>query len=176
MGFWQDAASILLGINTLSLILLLVGLGLLIFEIFTPGYHFPGILGIILVIVAVALTARTLTEAVVLIAVVILILSIAFVLALRSASKGRLYRSPLVLKDEQKNAQGYLSVDDMRYLIGKTGVAGSLLRPAGVGEFDGVRLDVVTESEYIQKDTAIEIIAVQGRRIVVRAVKPSTPA
>lgn len=176
MGFWQDAASILLGISPLSLILLLVGLGLLIFEIFTPGFHVPGIVGIICIIVAIALTANTLTAAVLWIAIVVVILSIAFLLALRSASKGRLYRSPLVLKDQQKNTHGYLSVDDMRYLIGKTGVAGSLLRPAGVGEFDGVRLDVVTESEYIQKDTPIEIIAVQGRRIVVRAIKASTPA
>lgn len=176
MGFWQDAAGILLNIHPLALILLIVGLGLLIFEIFTPGYHAPGIVGIILIIVAVALTARTLTEAVMWIAVIVLILSVAFVLALRSASGGRLYRSPLVLKDQQKNAKGYLSVDDMRYLIGKTGVAGSLLRPAGVGEFDGVRLDVVTESEYIQKDTPIEIIAVQGRRIVVRAARTSSPA
>ena len=171
MGFWQDAAGILLNINPWFLILLVVGLGLLIFEIFTPGFHVPGIVGIILIILAVALTARTLTEAVMLIAIVVLILSIAFVLALRSASRGRLYRSPLVLKDEQKNTKGYLSVDDMRYLIGKQGVAGSLLRPAGVGEFDGVRLDVVTESEYIQRGTPIEIIDVQGRRIVVRAVK-----
>lgn len=176
MGFWQDAANILLGINPWFLVLLVIGLGLLIFEIFTPGFHIPGAVGIVLIILAVALTAHTLTQAVMLIALVVVILSVAFILALRSASRGRLYRSPLVLKDQQKKAHGYLSVDDMHYLIGKTGMAGSLLRPAGVGEFDGVRLDVVTESEYIQKDTPIEIIAVHGRRIVVRAVKSSSPA
>ncbi len=171
MEFWQDAAALFLGTSWLVWLLLVVGLGLLIFEIFTPGFHVPGLVGIVLIIVAVALTANTLTEAVLMIALVILILSVAFVLALRSASKGRLYRSPLVLKEEQKNAQGYLSVEDMQYLVGKKGVAASLLRPAGTGEFDGVRLDVVTESEYLQKDTPIEIIAVQGRRIVVRQIK-----
>ncbi len=171
MEFWQDAAALFLGTSWLVWVLLVVGLGLLIFEIFTPGFHVPGLVGIVLIIIAVALTANTLTEAVLMIALVILILSVAFVLALRSASKGRLYRSPLVLKEEQKNAQGYLSVEDMQYLVGKQGVAASLLRPAGTGEFDGVRLDVVTESEYLQKDTPIEIIAVQGRRIVVRQIK-----
>ncbi len=171
MEFWQDAAALFLGTSWLVWVLLVVGLGLLIFEIFTPGFHVPGLVGIVLIIVAVALTANTLTEAVLMIALVILILSVAFVLALRSASKGRLYRSPLVLKDEQKNAHGYLSVEDMQYLVGKKGVAASLLRPAGTGEFDGVRLDVVTESEYLHKDTPIEIIAVQGRRIVVRQIK-----
>jgi membrane-bound ClpP family serine protease len=170
MGFWQDLSLLVLNIGWFSALLLIVGLGLLIFEIFTPGFHLPGITGIVLIILGIAFTARSLTEAVLLIAIIVLILSAAFVLALRSASKGRLYRSPLILKDAQKNTNGYLSMSDMKYLVGRRGVAGTLLRPAGTGDFDGVRLDVVTDSEYLQKGTLIEIIDVQGRRIVVRAI------
>ena len=43
-----------------------------------------------------------------------------------------------------------------------------MLRPAGIGDFDGVRLNVVTEGGFIEQGTRIEIVRVEGGRIVVR--------
>jgi len=36
-------------------------------------------------------------------------------------------------------------------MVGKTGVALTSLRPAGMGEFEGVRRDVVSEGGFIDK-------------------------
>ena len=61
--------------------------------------------------------------------------------------------------------------DDMMAFIGKRGQTRSVLRPAGIGDFDGVRLNVVTEGDYIESGRAVEIVSVEGARIVVKAVR-----
>ena len=63
------------------------------------------------------------------------------------------------------------SKEDMQVLIGKKGRASSVLRPAGIGDFDGVRLNVVTEGGFIERDLPIEIVSVDGTRIVVKSIE-----
>jgi hypothetical protein len=46
------------------------------------------------------------------------------------------------------------------------------LRPAGTGEFGEERVDVVTESEWIEHGSRIRIVSSQGYRHVVRLVAP----
>jgi membrane-bound serine protease (ClpP class) len=53
-------------------------------------------------------------------------------------------------------------------LLGATGVAASYLRPGGIADIEGTRVDVVTEGEYIPAGAPIEIIADEGYRRVVR--------
>jgi membrane-bound serine protease (ClpP class) len=50
------------------------------------------------------------------------------------------------------------------------GRASSPLRPAGIAEFDGRRVDVVSEGELIDAGQFIEVTRVDGNRIVVRRV------
>ena len=54
---------------------------------------------------------------------------------------------------------------------GPTGIALSDLRPAGVAEIRGRRVDVVTEGEYIEAGASIEVIHDEGYRRVVRRVR-----
>ena len=56
-------------------------------------------------------------------------------------------------------------------LEGAEGVALTSLRPAGVGLFRDERMDVVSESEWIEEGTKIRIISAEGYRHIVRAVK-----
>jgi membrane-bound serine protease (ClpP class) len=55
-----------------------------------------------------------------------------------------------------------------RSLLGATGTAGSDLRPSGVAEIEGERVDVVTAGEYVPKGEAIEVVRDDGYRRVVR--------
>ena len=60
---------------------------------------------------------------------------------------------------------------------GEIGVALSDLRPAGVARFDDVRVDVVTEGDYIDVGSAIEVLRAEGSRVVVRrAAEPEESA
>ena len=75
----------------------------------------------------------------------------------------------LVLRNEQRADAGYVASDDtLRGLVGKTGTAATTLRPAGKASIGGQRVDVVSESEYIARDTAVTVVEVEGGRVVVR--------
>jgi membrane-bound serine protease (ClpP class) len=58
--------------------------------------------------------------------------------------------------------------DTDRAWLGRTGTAVSQLRPAGIAEIAGTRLDVVSDGAFIEALTAIEVTRVDGNRIVVR--------
>jgi membrane-bound serine protease (ClpP class) len=76
--------------------------------------------------------------------------------------------SKLVLKTAETDDKGYLSTVDYQTLIGKEGKTLTLLRPAGMAEIEGARLDVVSEGMFIEPDTKIVVVKTEGNRIVVR--------
>ena len=53
-------------------------------------------------------------------------------------------------------------------LVGQTGVAHTALRPAGVANIGGQRVDVVTEGAMIERGAPVQVIAVEGLRVIVR--------
>jgi hypothetical protein len=55
-----------------------------------------------------------------------------------------------------------------RSLVGMTGTALSDLRPSGIAEIDGERVDVVTSGELLRRGEAIEVVRDEGYRRVVR--------
>lgn len=64
---------------------------------------------------------------------------------------------------------GELGVEKPELLHG-TGTALTQLRPSGVALINGQRVDVVTEGGLIERGAAIKVVAVEGARIVVRAI------
>ena len=145
---------------------MLAGAVLVLVEVFLPGFGLPGIGGIVLVgagVVMVGMHFGSLT-AVGTLLVIIAVLAVLISWVLRQASRGG-KRSDLFL---QERDELHTQQEDMKVLVGKSGTTTSVLRPAGIGDFDGVRLNVVTEGGFIEKDMPIEIVRVDGSRIVVR--------
>lgn len=157
--------SLLLG-NIPVVVMMLVGVGLLVFEMYIPGFGVPGISGIVLLVVSFVLLGPTLAQGLVLFAILAAILCVALSICLYSASKGRLSKSKLVLNDVAVPADTAEN-NDLNYFIGREGVTHTPLRPAGIGEFDGVKLNVVSDGEFIGKDKSIRVLSVKGNRIVV---------
>ena len=58
----------------------------------------------------------------------------------------------------------------MQVFLGREGTAITALRPTGLGEFDGVRLNVVSEGDFIENGTKIRVTQIEGSRIVVKKV------
>ena len=158
--------------NLPILICFLIGIGLMVLEAFMPGFGLPGISGIILEVVAVALTWMNHgpVAALGMTLIILSILAIAISMSLRSAANGKLSRSKLVLNDTESNEAGYRSTEDLEVFLGKEGVTTTVLRPTGMAEFDGVRLNVVSEGEFIQSGTRVQIVRVEGSRILVRTI------
>jgi membrane-bound ClpP family serine protease len=134
---------------------------------FHPGFGAPGIIGVILLVVGVVLYAQTLLQALILIVIILAILGAALTLVLQSATKGRLSKH-LVLNNTLDDDVKFSAVDDLNYLIGSEGVSLTVLRPSGTADFNGVRLDVVSEGDFIPKGTNVVIDKIEGHRIVVK--------
>jgi membrane-bound serine protease (ClpP class) len=66
-------------------------------------------------------------------------------------------------------AVGDLGVDKPELLNG-LGTALTQLRPSGTANINGQRVDVVTEGGLIERGAAVKVVAIEGTRIVVRAV------
>lgn len=159
--------------NLPILVCLVVGLGLIVLEAFMPGFGLPGIAGVILHVVAVVFTWINHGPVAALGMTVILlsIIAIAISISLRSAANGKLSKSRIVLNEKESNEAGYRSSEDMQVFLGKEGVTTTVLRPTGMAEFDGVKLNVVSDGEFIQPGNKVQIARVEGSRIVVRTIK-----
>lgn len=154
----------------LGILLFLAGFILIGIEMVVPGFGAPGICGIICLIAGVFVTADTVEEGAFITVIVLALLGIMMAVILWLLSKGKLH-SPIVLEEEQKKEEGYISSGDLDYLLGKQGTADTDLRPTGVGNFDGVSFDVLSEGKYISKGAKLEIIKVSGSRLIVRELK-----
>lgn len=151
-------------ISMLPVILILIGIGLLVAEIFIPSFGMTGLLGIVSIVGAIVLTAETLGQGIVMFLVILVVVLVLMFFAYRIVASRR---SPLILKDSVKEEDA----EDLQYYLGKEGVALSILRPAGKGDFDGVRLDVLTEGGFIAKGSDIVITNIEGKKIFVKVVK-----
>lgn len=163
----MDLFSFIGNIDLVQALILVIGLGLVVFEMFYPGFGAPGIIGIILLLVGIIWTAQSLFEALVMIIILLAILGLALTFVLHSATKGKLSKI-LILTDSLKKESGFSGTEDMEYFLGKEGITQTILRPSGTAEFDGVKLDVVSQGDFISKGTEVKIIQVSGRRIVVQ--------
>lgn len=158
------------GIDTIQGVLFGLGLLLLLAEAFVPGFGIAGISGIVLMVIGIIMTARTLFEAMVMVIILLLIVALFVWIILRSARKGKLAKK-LILWNAARHEEGFRTSPDLTTLVGQEGIAVTVLRPAGTGDFSGQRLDVVTDGTYLEQGTRIKIIRIEGRRIVVKPLE-----
>ena len=76
----------------------------------------------------------------------------------------------LTLATVESAQEGYQSVDTLSNLVGEKGITLNNLRPVGKAEINNIRIDVVTEGDYIEKNTPVIVTEVHGSRIVVREI------
>ncbi len=153
------------------IICVLVGVVLLLVEVFMPGFGIPGISGCALLGAGIIMTwiqfgAKVgLGVTVVLLALLAILISV----AMRSVAKGKLGKSKFVLNEDMSSEKDESS-EDMRSLIGEVGEVSTVLRPVGVAEFECGRLNVMTEGEYIERGAKVIITRVDGTTVFVKKV------
>lgn len=158
------------GISLWSLGLLIAGIGFLIGEIFHPGFGLPGILGLVCLGLDILISAQTLAQGLLMTAIAAVIVLVIFLIGASMISAGKLPKK-LVLRDENGSVEGFVSGDGDGAAPGQTGRAVTVLRPAGIAEIGGRRLDVVTQGEFIPEGSSLRVEAVEGSRIVVAAAQ-----
>jgi len=161
-----------------ELLLVAAGIILLGLEVFViPGFGVAGALGIVALLAGLVfslfgsgsspqfiLYAATRVSAALLAAILLSLLLLRFVPRLP-------FGRSLVLRTELDLAHGYESAPDSDHaLLGKRGRTLSALRPAGIAEIDGERVDVVSLGDMIDAGIEIQVLRVDGNRVVVKRV------
>jgi membrane-bound serine protease (ClpP class) len=178
--FWGQGLVQLAGWEELLLVaagVLLVGI-----EVFViPGFGIAGIAGTVALVagLGLALVGAGATTAVIIGALgrvaISVLLALAGGLALLRVLPNLPFSRRFVLDTQMRAESGYASPPQTdRLSFGHIGTALSPLRPAGVAEIDGVRVDVVSDGSFVEAGEVIEVIRVEGNRIVVRSRHPST--
>ncbi|MDP2364523.1 MAG: ATP-dependent Clp protease proteolytic subunit, partial [Ignavibacteria bacterium] len=142
--------------SILEILLFLIGLGLLVTEIFIiPGFGIAGIAGIVLIFASIFLSLlgskpfidmEMVSIAIIQLSGAMLFALLGMFVLVKYIPKSSIFNR-LVLSQSEKSEQGFVSYPSKKDLIGKTGIAFTTLRPGGTAEIDGRRVDVVADSE-----------------------------
>jgi membrane-bound serine protease (ClpP class) len=172
--------------DQLEIMLFLVGLICLALELFVfPGFGVFGMSGILLVLVSVVMASHTfiwptseyeykqLGRTLIQLALALVAVGAGAMVVGRYLPSIPLL-SRLVLKPEtaaggDPTAKPSLSEEaPLSFLMGETGRTTTVLRPAGKARFGELLVDVIADGDYIDPNQLIEVIEVQGNRVIVK--------
>ncbi len=172
--FWGHTLVRLAGLEEFLLVCL--GLILVAMEIFfIPGFGIAGVLGIVALLGGLGLsligsgaTWDSWLSALGQVSLSILVAILVALFLLRYFQRLP-FGKRLLLKTSLLSKEGYASSpeEDQRWL-GKRGTAATDLHPSGIAHLNGDRIDVVSDGEFINAGQAVEVVRVDGNRIVVR--------
>lgn len=158
----------------LALILLVTGVALVIMEVFLPSGGILGFLSAVFIVGSViyAFVKCGLGTGTVFLAATVLIVPIVISMAIRVwpyTPMGRM----ILLDSAIDTEQDELEREARNALVGRRGIARSQLLPGGVVDIDGKQLHVVIVGRAAEKGDLVEVIEVQGNRILVTRVDES---
>jgi len=144
--------------------LIAVGVAAILLEMFVPSFGIIGVAGFGCLIASVVLAYVHLggTLGTVFLAAVLVLAPAMIFLGLKLFPR-TFFGKWLIHRED-------LATPEARHagLAGREGRALTDLHPAGTALVDGQRISVVTGGEYVGKDEAVTVVAVEGSRIVVR--------
>ncbi|NLL55971.1 MAG: hypothetical protein GX242_02025 [Clostridiales bacterium] len=176
MEFFVQFGLLFSNMEWFVVVCLIVGLVALFVEIFEPGFGVFGILGLILLALAVILRAifhkdedNVLLQIFQLILFIFILAGGAFTLFLVGNKKQWWKRTSLYQLGTAVDAEHSQGTENFKGLIGKQGSTLTDLRPIGKMLLEGKTYDVFADKLFIEKDTKVEVIAVEGVKIIVKS-------
>jgi len=144
--------------------LYIIGLIAITVELFIPG-AIVGLCGAGCVITSIIFAYLYVSN---LLGHILLVLGICFI-PIFFVSWYKLLTKTFSVKASEK---GFSSARDrLNDLLSEEGIALTTLRPSGIANIKGDKIDVISEGEMISKNTRIKVIDVKGNRIIVKPVK-----
>jgi len=166
-----------------EILVFVAGVILLAIEIFAiPGFGITGIAGIFLMVMGLTLamidnvyfvfdqsaTAK-LAEAFFIVVISFFISVTGSIYITRKLFTGKTFFGELALVATQKKEEGYTSASaDYQHIIGKTGIAKTMLRPSGKVMVEGMMYDATALTGYIDKGEPIFVVKYETAQLVVQ--------
>ena len=147
---------------------LLIGSALVILEAFIPGFGIAGVSGIVLEVIAIyaAWNSHGIVFALLLTLGVLILIGCAIFLSYRSAMKGRLSKSQLILKDTEET--GGTGGHPLADLVGLQGVTVTALRPGGTVDIGGRRVPAASGGDFMDKGQSVSVTGTEGDHVLVQ--------
>ncbi len=167
-----------------ELLLVLAGVVLVAVEVLViPGFGIAGVAGIVALLAGVTMSMfgagasmDIIGNAITRVAISLL-MAIGFGLVLMRTMTRTPFGRRLVLETDMDADDGWESTPDAdHHLMGAVGKTITQLRPAGIANFGGARVDVVSDGELIDPGTEVIVTRVDGNRVVVRRHPITTEA
>lgn len=150
----------------IALILLILGLGLLIAELFIPGFGIFGISGIISILAAIFVTAFFIENGIYYVIGEIALSGI-IIYELFKFFKSKNFKTNIILKENLKEDKN--DFEDMAKYIGTEGKCKTPLRPFGSIELeDETVLEAFSDGEFIEKGDLVKIIRFFDNKLYVK--------
>lgn len=156
--------------NWTIVILFVVGFIFLFIEVLIPGFGIFGFLGITGIFGAIIMAAPTIVEGIFALFLGLIFTIVALWILYRFFGLRAKWGKMILTSVQDKNS-GFTSSNDRSYLLGKRGIAVTPLRTSGWVQFEHGREDVVSDGDLIASGTQVEVVYVEGSRVVVSRVK-----
>ncbi|MFA6867391.1 MAG: NfeD family protein [Clostridia bacterium] len=177
MGFFTQFGLLFSNMQWFVIVCLIVGLVGLFIEIFQPGFGIFGIGGVILLIISVILRAifhspedDVVTQSFQLLLCITVIMIFAFALFIIGNHKNWWKHSSIYQRNTAVDTEFSEGTKDFSNIIGKKGLAATDLHPAGKMKIENTVYDVVTENFFVEKNSEVEVVGVEGVKIIVKKI------
>lgn len=170
----SDFVTLFADAGLVTAICLLVGLIFCGIECFVPGFGFFGISGGVLIIFGIVyrmVMGGSWWHLFYLCLIVILSVTVLILCAIRSARFGIISKTPIIENstalptDYAKNEKNY------GYLLNKKGITTTICKPVGKIEIDGQQYQAISNGDYLEKDSKVRVVEVDGDTIVIKKVE-----
>lgn len=155
--------------STIAMIFYVLGIVLLIVELFIPGFGVFGISGLSLLAISIITKfiigeslLKTMIELLIALAVIIVLLTVVII----SAKKGVISRSSLVSKGS--SIPSFYNDDNLRLYIDKTGQVITTCKPIGKITLDGETFEAESLDGFLDKGTKIVAVSVKNNTLQIK--------
>ena len=164
MGWWL----------VFAIFLYLACAALIIAEVFVPSGGLISICALACLVGGVAIFFRHSTTAGMAgMGIAIVMIPSVLIIAYKVFPKTRFGKSVTLTPPERQEGDAIPDTAELKDMLGAVGVVITPLRPVGMCDFSGRRIECVAEGGYVEKDKRVKVIRVQSTQLTVRVIKGS---
>jgi membrane-bound serine protease (ClpP class) len=95
------------------------------------------------------------------------------IIAYKMFPKTRFGKSVTLAPPQRQQGDAIPNTPELKELLGAEGLVLTPLRPVGMCDFSGQRVECVAESGYVDKDKKVKVIDVESTQLTVRVIEES---
>jgi len=105
--------------------------------------------------------------------IAVLMIPTVVIMAYRMLPHTKFGRSVTLEPPERQKGDAIADTDELKGMVGEVGVVVTPLRPVGMCDFAGRRVECVAEDGFVDKGKEIKVLHVEGTQLTVRVIEES---